>query len=251
MTHVSTDLQTLAQELTEITRLVEDDDLDSTLRRYVDRVVHTVDGCDHASITVDTKTGPETVTGGAEPLLSYLTGNSPGDVSPIVEVLRYREPRRLPDVDSDQRWPEFGARMAKAGYHSALCLPLDTKAEPAAAFTLFSRKPNEFADTSYDMVLLFALHAGVAFDNVSLYSDCQTLVKHLRDALGTRSVIGQAQGLLMHCHGYGTEAAFGALRTASQHHNTKLREVARILVEAQQSDQLDAALRRFGLEQGT
>jgi hypothetical protein len=141
--------------------------------------------------------------------------------------------------------------MVKAGYHSALCLPLDTKAEPAAAFTLFSRKPNEFADTSYDMVLLFALHAGVAFDNISLYSDCQTLVKHLRDALGTRSLIGQAQGLLMHRHGYGTEAAFSALRTASQHHNTKLREVARILVEAQQSDQLDAGLRRFGLEQGT
>ncbi|MDT7661601.1 MAG: hypothetical protein QOD04_1157, partial [Pseudonocardiales bacterium] len=47
MTHVSTDLQTLAQELAEITRLVEDDDLDSTLRRYVDRVVRTVDGCDH------------------------------------------------------------------------------------------------------------------------------------------------------------------------------------------------------------
>jgi hypothetical protein len=37
MTHVSTDLQTLAQELAEITRLVEDDDLDASLQRYVEQ----------------------------------------------------------------------------------------------------------------------------------------------------------------------------------------------------------------------
>jgi len=72
--------------------------------------------------------------------------------------------------------------------------------------------------------------------------------RHLRDALGTRSVIGQAQGMLMHRHGYDTEAAFTALRTASQNHNTKLREVAP-LVEAQIGEDLDPVLDRFGLLQ--
>lgn len=244
---MSTDLLTLAQELAEITRLVEDDDLESTLQRYVDRVVRTVEGCHHASITVDTKAGPETVAGGSEPLLAYPGGEHPAEPSPILEVLRYREPRRLPDVSSDERWPEFGARMAKAGFHSALALPLDTRTEPATAFVLFSREPDRFAETSYDLVLLFAMQAGVVFDNASLYQDSQNLVRHLRDALSTRSVIGQAQGLLMHRHGYDIQAAFTALRTASQHHNTKLREVARILVEAQVDEDLDPALDRFGL----
>jgi GAF domain-containing protein len=239
----------LAQELAEITRLVEDDDLETTLQRYVDRVVHTVDGCHHASITIDTKAGPETVAGGAEPLLAYLGGERLSEPSPILEVLSFREPRRLPDVGSDRRWPEFGTRMAKAGYFSALALPLDTRTEPAAAFVLFSREPDKFADTSYDLVLLFALQAGVVLDNASLYQDSQTLIRHLRDALGTRSVIGQAQGMLMHRHGYDTAAAFTALRTASQNHNTKLREVARLLVEAQIGEDLDPVLDRFGLLQ--
>jgi GAF domain-containing protein len=238
---------TLAQELAEITRLVEDDDLETTLQRYVDRVVRTVDGCQHASITIDSKGGPETVAGGSEPLLTYPGGLGGDEPSPVLEVLRYREPRRLPDVGTDERWPEFGARMAKAGYHSALALPLDTRTEPAAAFVLFSREPDRFADTSYDLVLLFALQAGVVLDNASLYQDSQNLVRHLREALGTRSVIGQAQGLLMHRHGYDVAAAFTALRTASQNHNTKLREVARILVEAQLGEDLDPTLGRFGL----
>lgn len=244
-----TDMLTLAQELAEITRLVEDDDLETTLQRYVDRVVRTVDGCHHASITIDSKAGPETVAGGSESLLAYSSGQDGSEPSLILEVLRYREPRRLPDVATDERWPEYGARMAKAGYHSALALPLDTRTEPAAAFVLFSREPDRFADTSYDLVLLFALQAGVVFDNASLYQDSQNLVRHLREALGTRSVIGQAQGVLMHRHGYDTQAAFTALRTASQNHNTKLREVARILVEAQVEEDLDPVLDRFGLLQ--
>lgn len=244
---VDNDLLTLAQELAEITRLVENDDLETTLSRYVARVVSTVPGCDHATITVDTIAGPDTVTGSGEPLLTYQPGELPRAPSPVLEVLSFREPRRLADTEADDRWPEFAKRMAGAGYRGALALPLSSVTEPSAAFTLFSRQPDQFSDTSYDVVMLFCLQAGVVFDNVSLYHDSRTMIGHLRGALQTRSLIGQAQGLLMHRNSYQQDQAMAALIGASQNHNVKLREVARILVEAQGNRQLDASLAQFSL----
>lgn len=237
----------LGQELAEIARLVEDDDLESTMRRYVERIVRTVPGCDHAMITVGTSGGPETVAGRIEPDLLQGRVDQAFPANPVVDVLEFREPRRLTDVESDKRWPDFAARMADAGFRSALVLPLAATSESSAAMTLLSKEPDEFADTSFDLVMLFALHAGVAFDNVSLYHDSTSLVERLRSALRTRSTIGQAQGLLMLRYTYPSDRAFEALKVASQHRNIKLRDVASALVEAHDGQRLDAVLAEYGL----
>ena len=50
--------------------------------------------------------------------------------------------------------------------------------------------------------------------------------ENLRQALITRQLIGQAQGILMERERITAEQAFDILRRASQHLNTKLREVA-------------------------
>ncbi|MGQ0479622.1 MAG: GAF and ANTAR domain-containing protein [Pseudonocardia sp.] len=242
------DLLSLGQELAEITRLVEDDDLVTTLERYVDRVRRTVPGCDHACIVVGGPGGAaETVAGDDEPLLSFRVDERPTEPSPILDAIAHREPRRLGDIDSDRRWPAFATAMRDAGYRSMVVLPLAVGPDPAAVFALFSRKSDQFVDTSYDLVMLFALHAGVVFDNASLYHDSRTLVGNLRQALITRSTIGQAQGLLMHRRGLDAEPALAALKSASQHHNTKLRDIARALIEAHEQQRLDAELERLGL----
>jgi hypothetical protein len=54
---------------------------------------------------------------------------------------------------------------------------------------------------------------------------------NLRQALVTRELIGQAQGILMERERITAEQAFEILRAASQNLNTKLREVAQDLVE--------------------
>jgi AmiR/NasT family two-component response regulator len=50
-------------------------------------------------------------------------------------------------------------------------------------------------------------------------------------ALGTRELIGQAQGILMEREHITSQQAFDILRRASQHLNIKLREVAQDLVD--------------------
>lgn len=243
-----TDLLTVGQELAEIMRLVDSDDLETTLRRYVTRVKRTVPGCDHACITVATPSGgAETVAGVEEPLLVYRADERPADPSPILDAITFREPRHLADIDSDRRWPAFAASMREAGYRSAIALPLDSGHEPSAVFAMFSRKPDQFADTSYDLVLLFVTYAGVAFDNANLYHDSKTLVGNLRTALVTRSTIGQAQGLIMRARGLPADEVVAALKDASQRHNVKLRDLARELVESHDRQCLDDTLARFGL----
>jgi AmiR/NasT family two-component response regulator len=100
---------------------------------------------------------------------------------------------------------------------------------------------------SYDVALLFALNAGVAFDNVQLFDDSRTLIEQLRTALVTRNLIGQAQGLLMHRYGITSSVAFDVLKRCSQDGNVKLRELSKEFVDAQHANGLDAALRKHGL----
>ncbi len=57
------------------------------------------------------------------------------------------------------------------------------------------------------------------------------LAEQTEAALRTRMLIGQAVGILMQRDGVCSDAAFSQLVTVSQRTNTKLREVARQLVE--------------------
>jgi PAS domain S-box-containing protein len=58
------------------------------------------------------------------------------------------------------------------------------------------------------------------------------LADQLKAALASRSVIDQALGIIMAQSRVSAEEAFTTLRTASQHRNVKLREVAQSMVES-------------------
>lgn len=233
---VQDDILTVAAELAEISRLVAADDFRSSTERFVNRIVRTVPGCDDALVTTRSATGVETVHSSRE------LGFDPLIPGPIVESVTFREPRQLGDVVADQRWPAFATQLVNAGYRSCLTLPLSTRGDDAAVLTLLSRHPDQFGESSYDIVLLLTLHAGVAFDNLSLYRDSQELVSQLRTALRTRSVVGRAQGMLMREHGYDSDAAFQALKRASQNKNVKLRDLAAQLVEAHENGHFEKLL---------
>jgi GAF domain-containing protein len=226
---VPDDLLTVASELADLTRLVAADDFKASTESFVNRIVRTIPGCDDALITVRSTSGVETVHSSSDLGFDPLT---PG---PIVEAVTFREPRLLSDVVSDQRWPAFATQLVNAGYRSCLTLPLSTRGDDSAVLTLLSQKPEQFGESSYDVVLLLTLHAGVAFDNATIYHDSLELVSQLRTALRTRSVVGRAQGLLMRDRGYNSEQAFTALKRASQNKNVKLRDLAAQLVEAHEN----------------
>lgn len=62
----------------------------------------------------------------------------------------------------------------------------------------------------------------------------------LQNALNTRTIVGQAQGVLMERFGVEADRAFAILRRYSQHKNIKLTKVARDLVETRELPQSPA-----------
>jgi GAF domain-containing protein len=238
---VPDDILSVASELVEITRLVADDDFSATMARFVTRLVRTVPGCDDAIITVRSATGVETVHSSRD------LGFDPLVPGPIVEAVTFGEPRRLDDVAVDQRWPSFGTQFVNAGYRSCLCLPVSTPGEETAVLTLISKDADRFGESAYDLVLLLTLHAGVAFENAALFHDSRELVTQLRTALRTRSLVGQAQGLLMRHYAYDSSHAFEVLKRASQNSNRKLRDLAALLVEAHEDRTFETALADLGM----
>lgn len=236
---------TLAQELAEVSRLVDDDDVATALQRFLERVTRTVPGCDRAAIAVRERRvevvaahGP-----GADEVTRLLAPDGP-----IAEALEFREPRYLDDTSTEERWPELARRLAGGGCRSCLVLPLPRQRTPAAALVLHAPEPHCFGDTAQDVALLLALHAGVVFDNAQLFHDSRLLVEQLNAALRTRQLVGQAQGLLMRQLNCDQQRGFALLKGASQNSNTKLRDVASALVAAHHNGELPAMMTKFGVD---
>ena len=137
------------------------------------------------------------------------------------------------DLIDDERWPRFGPAAARSGVRSLLAFRLSDR--PVSVLNLYARLPAAFGATDRAKALIFATLAGIALDAAGERADDEQRLANLHDALKTRELIGQAQGILIERERITGDQAFDVLRVASQHLNVKLREVARTLVETGQT----------------
>jgi hypothetical protein len=136
------------------------------------------------------------------------------------------------DVGRDPRWPSFGPGAAAHGYHSVLATALVPDARPprlSGALNIYSRKPGAFDGAAIDAALLLATHASLALASTDAVAGAELEATHLRKAVESRDVIGQAKGILMQRRGISADEAFDLLRKASQELNVKLADLARTL----------------------
>ncbi|MFD7658333.1 ANTAR domain-containing protein [Actinosynnema sp. NPDC059797] len=78
---------------------------------------------------------------------------------------------------------------------------------------------------------VLAANLATALDRACRAAEHADVERQLRHAVRSNQVIGQAVGILMERHRLTDRAAFDRLVTTSQHRNTKLRDLARRLVE--------------------
>ena len=133
------------------------------------------------------------------------------------------------DLADDPRWPTFAPMATEAGVRSLLAIRLS--AEPAIALGLYAHLPGTFGAPDRAAGLTFATLAGVAVTAALERDDDRRRADNLQEALRSREVIGQAQGILMERERITADQAFDRLRRASQRLNVKLRDVADSLVE--------------------
>lgn len=207
--------------------LQEQEDLQSTLNRAVHLAVANVDGCDSAGLSmvrrqrhIDTPaaTSPMAVEGDR---LQYETGEGP-----CLDAIWEQHTVHSANLLDDQRWPTWGPRVAaETGAVSILAFRLFTQEDTLGALNLYSRTGFDEADR--DMGLALAAHTAIA---VSAAQQSEQLVA----ALDTRTVIGQATGMLMERLDINAQVGFAVLARLSQESNTKLHDVAATIVSTRE-----------------
>lgn len=152
---------------------------------------------------------------------------------PGQQAIARRQPVIASDLRSDSRWRFWAPLAADLGFRSVLSLSLQD-GDTSGALTLYSRTSSNFKATDLAMAQVFAHHASIA---VAIATEREQLLRAVR----TRSVVGQAQGILMERHGVTADHALTVLRRYATHLGQELAIVAQRYIEDRSLPPLDVA----------
>lgn len=211
---------------------VTEDDLAETAESVVALACDTLD-CQHAGLTVFraggsfetlAPTGP-TVTEADQ--LQYELGEGP-----CVEAAWEEETFVSNDLARDPRYPNWGPKAAVLGFGSLLAARLAIGGKTIGALNLYATDTREYSADDRDTAVIFASHAAATIMTVRER-------ENLKEAVEGRTIIGQAQGILMERFDLDAARSFAVLRRFSQAQNLKLRHVAALVVENGSLPELD------------
>ncbi|MEV5427910.1 GAF and ANTAR domain-containing protein [Streptomyces sp. NPDC052701] len=207
--------------------LLAQESTQDTLDEIAAAAVKLIDGCDAAGILALSR--GRTITLSACGDVVGESDRLQGELceGPCFDAARRTNGERLfriADTSQPQRdWPRFAPAARELGIGSMMGFLLYTRREDFGALNLYSHSAGAFTAESETAGWLLASHAAVALAGART-------VDQLEHALETRHAIGEAMGILRERHGLGEEDAFDVLRRISQHHNVKLRDVARTIL---------------------
>jgi ANTAR domain/GAF domain len=198
------------------------------LRRGVGLAVDLVDGCDHAAVSVTSRgrlhVGPasDAVARQADQLQHEL------NEGPCLDAVHARGNVTTQDLGREPRWRQWCPRVVeRLGVRAAKSLLLADDKRMYGLLTLYSDQAEAWSDGAADLAEVLATNLTLAFaDGLQL--------EHRSRAMVTRTVIGQAQGILMERFDLDQDAAYALLLRFSQQEHLKLGEVAAELVRTTQ-----------------
>jgi len=184
--------------------------------------------CTYAGIALRVRGSQPEIAAVTDPVVSDVYGlqiNS--DNGPLITALRERDTILIRDTTTDQRWPEWAAKVAGLGVRSVLDVPLTTgeaSRSMVGVLGLYSPEADAFGEDDEAIAHILARHASVA---VASARHEETMAQ----AVDARKLVGQAMGILMERFDLDGDRAFAILKRYSQDTNTKLRDVAQQLID--------------------
>lgn len=202
----------------------------ATLDRIGVLAKETILGCDHAGITIldrreriTTLAATDEVVGTADLQQQEL------DEGPLVDVLAQQDAVLATDLANDQRWPRWASWVHdNLGVKSMLCFQPFTSSRSYGALDMYSDRPDGFDLHDRTIGLALAAHAAVA---VASSNESE----RLNVAVVNRTLIGQAEGILMERYKLNADQAFAMLVRVSQNENRRLNLVAEELITTRQT----------------
>jgi len=212
-------------------------DVVHTLDAIVAIAVDLIDGCDEAAVSIVHRDRGVTT-----PAASGAAARSGDELQyelnegPCLDAVWDHETVISDDLAHDPRWATWGPRVGRdLGIRSMLCLHLFTAEDTLGALNLYSYTVDAFDADARVEGLALAAHAAVALASAQE-------IDHLKVAVDRRTVIGQAEGILMERFKLSPVQSFAVLTRISSTTNRKLFSIADELVSTGEL----ATLRRSG-----
>ena len=198
-------------------------DLEDTLQAITSAAVEVLPGVDHASLSMRRADGAAQSYAVTSEVIARLDERQfelregpcyDGTTKDLFTVSA--------DLEHDPRYPRFGPFAASLGIRSGAGIRLFDNPGTVGALNLFSQQVGALADAAA-LARVFSEQAAVAL----AYS---VEIQGLRDALESRTRIGQAVGIIMERYELQDQQAFAFLTRLSQQGNIKLRRIAEEIV---------------------
>lgn len=170
----------------------------------------------------------ETLAATTDPAARFDALQDQSGEGPCVDSVIKDETVIVADARHEQRWPTYIPQAVELGLRSQLGVRLPGQDGRLLGLNLYSTSHDEFDPGSVGVAEHFAVHAGLALGHVRREDQLQT-------AIGTRTLIGTAIGVLIHKYGLNQEIAFAYLVREASRQNRKLRLVAKDIVEEAES----------------
>lgn len=194
-------------------------------RLAVELAVQLVPGCQHAGVTLVEGRQPSTATSTDQVVQRCDELQYEFDEGPCLDTVRSHDTVLSQDLARENRWPRWSPRVNRElGIHSVLALLLYTTSRSYGALNLYAERRNAYHVESVTVAHALAAHLAIAVAS-------SREIDHRGIAMGNRTVIGQAEGILMERLNVSAEQAFAYLRRESQQSNRKLLAICTELVE--------------------
>jgi GAF domain-containing protein len=205
-------------------------DLDDTLHQITAAAVELLPHVHYSSITILRADGTLSTAAPTDELLLRIDAEQYRlQEGPCYEAATNTAQIVSQDLDDDERFPKYGPAAVAEGIRAQVGVRLFDSPKSQGALNLYSTRPGAFGDLD-SLGALFAHQAGQAI----AYAQH---IGTLEEAVRSRTVIGQAVGVVMERYDLNDERAFAFLKRLSSHRNIKLRRVAQeILDEADRGD---------------
>lgn len=210
----------VARELSEFAReLQAEPNVQAVMQRIVDAAVTELEGATAAGITLLDHGKLSSPAHSNDVAKRVSEGQRVTGEGPCVDTSRQEVTLRVDDLRREDRWPNFSSIAVDHGILSILSFQLFVEGDSMGALDVYADTANAFGEDVEDIGLLLASHAAIAMS-------ASRGMAHMRAALDSRDLIGQAKGILMERYRVTGDQAFQLLVTASQHANRKLRDIA-------------------------
>jgi len=218
--------------------------IDAALRLVTALARATIGGADGVSVSLSRHGQFITVAASDETIAQmdrdqYATGQGPC-LSAAAEGHWFH----VESLADESRWPQFVPRALEEGIASILSTPLIVSARPVGALNIYSNTDHAFGPLDQELAALFASQASSILAEARTDMTTDEVAQRLRQALTTRQVIANAQGVIMGQQGISADAAYANLRQSAKRTGMNVHEAAKAVLDSAFHDDLIGQVRR-------